>query len=268
MTHPTDGIQLKLERASEHLKVLHQEVSAFLDGEAHGIITDFHSEPGCMLLKARVSQSPPPHFAVLIGETLYHLRACLDYLACELTKLNHCPVTTKVEFPIFDKREAFRKGRAIRIGGMTPRYQAVIQREQPFRRSEGSPHDDSLWLLHALAKADRHQFLHLTVSAVDVAIVQFRPKAAVARFVLLDRHFGPLTGDTTVARFGVLRGPRLDVEVDAQLRFDVVFSRDGPAAGRPVLRTLSDMVIRVAELLRQFGPYDRAPWQSVPLADT
>ena len=257
MPQPYAGIAAKLNRGVEHLKGLRGEINTFLNSDANGVINDFDSEPGCLLVKAFVRDDPPPRCSVLIGEFLYQFRSALDHLACELTSLNNQPVDSDVEFPIFDDPDKFRRNgnltKAIkkRIGGIEPAKQAIIEGEQPFKGLYGPPHDDPLWLLYELSNFDRHQALHLMNAYTDQCFIELRPPQHRGRFVELDTFYGLLKGETTIARFAIRPGPEFDVEVQANARLDVSFGQSGPCAGRPVLYTLGDIGLRVGKIIEK-----------------
>lgn len=257
MPEPYTGIAPKLKRGIEHLKELRGEINTFLESDANGVVTDFDSEPGCLLVKAFVGNDPPPRFGILIGEILYHFRSTLDHLACELTKANNQPVDRNVEFPIFDDPRRFSSNGNLtaaiqkRIGGIHPAKQVVIEREQPFKEIHGPPHDDPLWLLYELSNFDRHQALHLMNAYTDESSIELRPPEARGRFVELERFYGPLKEERTIARFAILQGPEFDVEVRANVRLDVSFGQSGPCPGRPVLYTLGDIGMRVGKIIEK-----------------
>jgi len=257
MNEPPDPIRLKLNRGVNQLKELYGLIEAFVTGDSNGVRNDFESEPNYLLVKAFTNDEPPPIWSLLIGESLYHLRSVLDHLVCELTVANNQIVDSKVEFPIFDDGDRFRnpvtgqltKPIRDRIGRLDVSKQAIIEGNQPFKGLYGSPHDDPLWFLYELSNFDRHQALHFVSAYSDESSIELEPPEARSRFVRVNTFYGPLKGETTIARFAILRGPQLDVKVTSKVRFDVAFSQPGPLTDRPVLRTLGGIGVRVAELV-------------------
>ncbi len=262
MTDTDYAIAYKLTRATKHLKALHRTIDRFLKGKANGIANDFTSEPGYLIVKAFSRSGPPPSCSGLIGEILYHQRAALDYMACELARYNKQVVDDLVEFPIFLERDRFRSpvtGNLTpsvekRIGLLRPDHQAVIEDEQPFQGRHGKPEDDPLWLLYRLSNFDRHQFIHLTSIITNTSFHDFTPSEAAARFKQISVTYGAFESQAEVARFAILRGPALDVEVQSNVRFDVAFGDKGPGAGRPVLNTLGAIGVRIGEIIQRFTP--------------
>ena len=262
MTDTDYAIAYKLTRATKHLKALHRTIERFLKGKANGVINDFTSEPGYLIVKAFSHSEPPPSCSGLIGETLYHQRAALDYMACDLARYNKQVVDDHVEFPIFLERDKFRNpvtGNLTgavekRIGLLRPDHQTVIEDEQPFQGRHGKPEDDPLWLLYRLSNFDRHQFIHLTSIITNASFHNFTPREAAARFEQVSVTYGAFESQAEVARFRLLGGPELDVHVQSDVRFDVAFDDNGPGAGRPVRHTLADIGVRIVEIMQRFTP--------------
>jgi hypothetical protein len=260
-------ISIKLARVAKHLDSINEEISRLVKSEDCGIIPDFKSEPGYLVVKAYMRSAPSPLVSIYIGEALYHLRSALDHLVCYLTENNHEVVHNKVEFPIFFKREDFRdEGGALkaailsRIGGLTPEHQALIEGEQPFQGKYGSPEDDPLWWLYGLSNFDRHQFLHLVGATILSGHNVFTPEWFADRyFTQISSRYGAFEGETEVARFRVAPAaydvtPIVAVQVNSNLAFGIAFDEKGPGAGRPVIGTLKEIGQRVTLLVARFFP--------------
>ncbi len=101
MTNSDRAIGYKLTRGMRQLKTLERRIKRYLNGQANGIVNDFTSEPGYLVVRAFSRREPPPTCSALIGEYLYHERAALDYMACELVRRNNKIVDKHAEWPIF-----------------------------------------------------------------------------------------------------------------------------------------------------------------------
>src|SRR5437879_1341422 len=161
-------LAVKLARGLKHLESISAEIDAIVASDACGIVPDFKSEPGFLVVKAFMRETVSPMCSVYIGEALYQLRSTLDHLVCHLTESNGQAVTTKTGFPIFLQDVEFRDATgtltpAVRrlIEGLTPKQQAAIEAEQPFQRKFGKPEDDPLWWLYGAWNDDRHRFIRL-----------------------------------------------------------------------------------------------------------
>src|SRR3972149_8814104 len=132
------GVAYKLTRAIHHSRTLNKRIDRFLKSKANGVANDFNGED--LVVKAFPHRPPPPSCSALIGEILYHQRASLDYMACELARRNQQPVDDHVEFPIFTDPDAFRNPvsgnltPAIkkRIGLLRLDHKAIFEAEKPF----------------------------------------------------------------------------------------------------------------------------------------
>ena len=259
MTNTELAVAYKLRRGMRQLKTLERRIKRFLNGKANGIVNDFSSESGYLVVRAFSRRPPPPTCSALIGEYLYHERAALDYMACELARRNNKIVDKHVEWPIFCERDDFRNpvsGQLTpaikqRIGLIASKYHAIIEEEQPFQRRYGQPEDDPLAILYELSNYDRHQFIHLTSVVTNASFHDFTPREAAARFQQVSVSYGAFENNTEVARFRILSGPELDVNVQSDVRFDVAFDKEGPGAGQPVLSTLGGIGVRVGKILEQ-----------------
>lgn len=261
MTDTDYAIRFKLDRAIHHLKLLERLVKSFLRSDANEVINDFTSEPGYLLVKVVSHREPPEILSVLIGEFLYHVRASLDYVACELTRYNQQSVDEDVEFPIFMRGDKFRnpvsgqltQGVSKRIGRLRADHQAIIEDEQPFQGRYGTPEDDPLAILYRLSNFDRHQFVHVVSTITNASFNTFTPSHLAARFKRLDVQYGAFRSQAVVAKYGILDGPTADVHVQSDVRFNIAFDQEGPGGGRPILKTTADIFIRVGEVIKRLN---------------
>lgn len=251
----------KLIRAGEHLENLKGQVNDFLaDEESIEIVNDYETEPNFLVIRAIPLRPTPVDFYILTGEILYHLRAALDYLACQLVEANKQIVEDHVEWPIFIDPAKFGKvgnltpGLARKIGKIKPRHQQMILDEQPFARWHGRPKQDPLALLYELARLDRHRFLHISRVVATLGRVTFQPAEAAARFRKVDTTYGALEEDTAVLRYAILQGKESQVEVKCEVRLNVAFGQRVPYASYYIVPTLAAICVRVGEIAETFQP--------------
>ena len=82
MTDPLEGCRAKVERAKEHLYVLHSEYVAFFDRNPFGFANYTNPADGEQVFLARISRQPPTaRWGVIAGEIVHQLRSALDLLA-------------------------------------------------------------------------------------------------------------------------------------------------------------------------------------------
>lgn len=265
MTDPL-WLAIKLARGVKHLDNINEEVKALVASDACGINPDFSSEPGFLVIKAYMHETPSPLCSVYVGEALYQLRSALDHLVCHLTESNGQVVTNRTGFPIFLQQAEFRDATGnltppVRrlIDGLPPKQRAAIEDEQPFQGKFGAPEDDPLWWLYKLSNFDRHRFIHIVGSATLMAHDDFAPKWFADRyFTLISQNFGAFEGDMEVARYRIdpaandVGPPQVEVQVHSHVSFGIAFDRPGPGEGRPVVTTLKAIGERVARLAAAF----------------
>jgi hypothetical protein len=269
MTDTDYAITVRLQRAARLSNLLRRIVSRYVKSDAIEVVNDFASAPGFLIVRVASYQGPPEICSVLAGEVLYHYRAALNYIACELTRYNGRSVSRSVEYPICLRPEDYRdpatgrltKSVKDRIGRMRPSDQVAIEREQPFNRYQ-PPEGDPLAILQNLSNYDRHQFIHLTAVSTNMSSNVFTPAHASSRFEQVSVNHGFVGDMREVARYQITPGPELDVHVQSDVRCDVAFSLDAPGGGRQVVKTLGAIGVRLGELITCFEPWKGVLWDA------
>ena len=113
----------------------------------------------------------PPMVGVLIGETIYNLRAALDYLIYELAFLDSTHIQNKTQFPIEDSEDGWLGHIPTYLKGVSVGHQAVIKQLQPYYGCDWTGR------LRDLSNPDKHK--SLTVLRLDLFIGD--AKAAATR---------------------------------------------------------------------------------------
>jgi hypothetical protein len=249
----------KLARAEEHLQNLKVQVNDFLgNDESNRIVNDFDTDPNYLIVRAIPLLSTPVDFYILTGEILYHCRAALDYLACQLTEANKTIVDDYTEWPIFTDPAKFGKigsftwGVERKIGKIDARHQQMIRDEQPFARWHGQPDQDPLAILYELARLDRHRFLHMSQVTATLSRVTIEPPEVAARLRRVSTTYGPLEENTEVLRYAILQGPETQMKVQCDVRLNVAFSQR--YTSRYIVPTLAASCVRVGEIAQTFRP--------------
>src|ERR1035438_3314902 len=100
MDNPLDGINEKLKRSHENIVNLESEIAAFLQAGEYSIVEN--EDLGLLRekVKHQASRPIPLRFSVLAGETIHHLRSCLDYVAWGLSSQQYrLSSPSSIEFP-------------------------------------------------------------------------------------------------------------------------------------------------------------------------
>src|SRR6202008_4862235 len=83
MADPLAGARLKIIRAEQHLRSLHDEIGAYLQTDPYKFPVEFDDDAGIME-PAVITHDPPLELGCIVGDCLGNLRASLDYIAWQL----------------------------------------------------------------------------------------------------------------------------------------------------------------------------------------
>lgn len=172
---------LKLQRAGQHLKELEGEIDGWVQGDGYSIRIEPDPDPQHREYEIKayilreITEDP---FSLLIGDFLQNARAALDYIAfalCEAgaegglsdeTALNvGFPVVGDVDREGFSGRggDRFDQLASQKIPTVTKPVRTAIEESQPYYTGGELWAYEPLWVLHELARFDRHRFLHPAV---------------------------------------------------------------------------------------------------------
>lgn len=169
---------LKLQRASKHLKDLQFEINRWMKGEGYSVRVEPDPDPQHREYEIRayilreVTEDP---FSLLIGDFLQNARAALDYVAFALCEAGaegglSDEAARDVGYPIIGDmdREGFSGRGGDRFDEIAPQkiptvseaVRTIIEESQPYYTGGSLWAYEALWVLHELARLDRHRFLH------------------------------------------------------------------------------------------------------------
>lgn len=95
----------------------------------------------------------PAIFSILVGESIYNLRASLDYLVYELAILDSGSIQHGTQFPIEDASQGWQRHVPTFLNGLSVIHQAAIERLQPYNRCDWTK------TLRELSNPDKHRTL-------------------------------------------------------------------------------------------------------------
>jgi len=202
-----DGAYVRLERAEEHLAELRSISSDLIKMEREVVLEGIRAN-----MKFGPSAPIPLKYSVLIGETIYNLRASLDYLVYQLALLDSGTEQDRTQFPIYDTQNGFRGRRRSCLRGINGTHTAAIERLQPYNGV-----DWTKWL-QSLSNPDKH------------------------RHLIIPKHDGTVKSTTTP-------DPAKPTKVEVHLRISqyIAFNE-----GLPVIDTLEKITLEVANVLASF----------------
>lgn len=171
MTPSLKGIDQKLNRAVTHINNLDQAIERFRDKKPWSVRVQKDTQDGkpvgrLVAVKNHAVGPPDVEIVLLAGEALCQLRFALNHFIHQLVLL-HDPAfkiedSRQHQFPIFERPDgphgyATKAGRM--IDGVPKSIASDIEREQPYMRHPGNPHDDTLWMLNSLNNTDKHRLI-------------------------------------------------------------------------------------------------------------
>jgi len=231
-------------RAKQHLTRFKRETRAFW--------RSFRPSKGYINPKAggtiriQLSQSLiPAMLGILIGETIYNLRATLDYLVYELAILDSGQIQKDTQFPIEDTESGWqlhmngtKRGKVFDWGcylrGLTPSHKACIKLLQP---CYGCRWTD---ILRSVSNPDKHKTLTIVRATQTLSV-----KPVTKGPVFLNPS---VEGKTTL--FHVKINPKDEtMDMNADLTFQIAFDD-----GLPVVETIEELHRQVIHVLDIFYP--------------
>ena len=262
MTHRLDGIRFKRERAWGQLNGLKAEMRAFIDSDPYQPRLKHYPESEQLAIWVEAVREPDPVWNIKIGEIVYNLRCCLDYLTCELFLIKNCKeVPRRLQFPIFMQKSRFiNEGIWNHLPGIDKTHVEMIRSEQPFSIADGGTGEgrkSPLWHLYKLSNTDKHRTLQLTGYMVREYHFAF-PEVTIpfTKFTLECLKSGPIQKDATLWRgklIGATEWPFSEDDVQGALAIDIVFDRNVPVVGGWLThQTLADIANRTDRILKLF----------------
>ena len=184
------SVNLKLDRASEHMDTVSRQTEAFIKRKPAPF--DFWTKETSgagksrkYVLRAIIREEPPRELGLAIGDAVQNMRHALDHLVYELSSPS-ARRDGKTQFPVYDDRCRFEVLGAPLIKGISGDERTLIERLQPYQATYAA-RDHPLAILNRLANQDKHRVLLPLVAAVnhtgtwigstnaDIQIIEFNP---------------------------------------------------------------------------------------------
>jgi len=264
----------KYERAKEHFEAMRSEVVAFLKpSRPCDLVVQFDGESHEYVVRAQVLRQPPIRLSLIVGDCLHNARSALDHLVWQLIFKHSGKDATRCEFPIFCDRDDYllgplqpAQGKAAshrrnpggrKITGVDPRVKAIIERLQPYNRTDGPADLHPLYLLHNLDNRDKHRVLNLAITTVRPQGLNLSNLVNV-RHRVLSQATGALEDGTEFARFKLERADDAipgKVYLNTNLESEITFDKEGPGRGLPVADVLDGIMQSVSDVFVALEPF-------------
>ena len=230
-----DGAYQRVKRARKHLANLKKRVNALRQVIYDSIVIErkpalFQLPDGRkvkgLLGSARATLVKSPYIiTILVGETIYNLRAALDYLIYELAKFDSKQIVEGTQFPIEDSVQGFNsrtgdlsvKRKGVYLRGISDKHIAIIKGLQPCYGCQWTK------VLRGISNPDKHRELTIIRRGVGLNIVP----GGRAEVIIAGKP----------------------VEVKDTISIDIAFSD-----GTPIIETLEQLHSEITKVLDLFKP--------------
>lgn len=222
-----DGAYQRVGRAGKHLTNLNRRVNTVRQTIVDGVVFERKPQkfqlPNGRIVNGVLGSATfpinfpiPPIINILIGETIYNLRAALDYLIYDLAILDSGQVIDGTQFPIDDTVEGFKGRRKNFLKGLSDKHIAAIERLQPCYGCNWTKD------IRVLSNPDKHRHLTVIRHPVNISLTEGSTEAIIA-------------------------GQTVDVKKDISI--NIAFSN-----GMPVVETLKRLKLEITKTLDAFTP--------------
>jgi len=224
---PLNGAYKRVERAGKHLTNLNRRVNIAQQAIIDSVVLQrkpqkFQLSDGRVVngvlgsVTFPLNAPIPPIINILIGETIYNLRAALDYLIYDLARLDSGKVINGTQFPIEDVVKRFKGRRNTFLKGLSDEHVAAVEGLQPCHGCHWTK------ILRDISNPDKHRHLTFVRHPINISLSEGSTEAIIA-------------------------GKAVDVKKDiyAQIAF---------SDGMPVVETLNKLKVEITKTLDAFKP--------------
>jgi hypothetical protein len=256
---PIERLLLKTKRADKHVQDFVSEWAKFTKANPH--TTAFTTNPKTGNRTYSLIRAPriPAEFSLLIGDIVYNLRSALDNLAYHLVKIGGGTTRqlSDVYFPICASASEYKTGGHRKIQGMRKEAKEFIDALQPYLGGAG----EYLCHLRDLNNFDKHKLLVPVWSLCTAHTALRSQRVVLARFFRRqETEFKEafFVAKNKLTNFPLKPGDELLTvaasDVDEKMHFvlDIAFGEPKIVKGNPVIETLHEMRIYVAEIISSF----------------
>lgn len=225
MSHPLDGVALRIERAIKHFDELEKMFVSFREANIDKVSIGYDPGPPQRLpVFFDPSLVIPLRLSLPVSDCIHNLRGALDYLIFELSILDSGTIQKGTQFPIEDNPQVFHQTRRnTSLRGLSDDHVRAIEFLQPYNGVEWTKS------LRSISNPDKHQHLVIMKPQLSSSI------------------FAHSVGDIDDFEFSV-NGEQMYVKKKD------VFSIGFSDSESPVIETLNSLQVRVRQTIDAFKP--------------
>jgi hypothetical protein len=221
---PYESAWLKWAMAVTNARVLVDNVETYANEQELKMHSRFatYYEPNrrCVVLVVTEATDPfPVLWGVLLGETAYGFRCCLDHLAWALYKRGRTPNLSErrerdVALPIYGTREGFNRALDSKLPGVRRADRKIVRRYEPYRPGESRAHQHVFTVLQEPSNEDKHRAIQRVVPITSqIQFSNFEAIDCIVRRAKPGGFGGRLEPGAELMRFYVKKtgpNPRID----------------------------------------------------------
>jgi hypothetical protein len=252
-------IQVKTERAKEHIGDLDSAMSIFHNGKPYEFSTKRDPQTRQLIYYMSKVDCVPMCFATITGDIIQNLRSALDHLAQQLFLVgtsNPRP-GRHTSFLIEQSAGKYKTRLPRRTKGMRQDAISALSAIEPYKGGKGH----EFWVLHELNNIDKHRLLvtvgstfqGINVAALGPARIERligSPVPSADVFLIAADNPGPLK----VGNKLFIDAPDAEVNEKMDFRFDIALSEPGVIDGKPLLETVQHFHDLVSDTVLRFKP--------------
>ena len=231
MANELRGVELRLERASEHCDALRHEARMFMMVEppAYGMQADDNAlDSGEHIIKAKIFRRPSPRMGIIAADAAHNLRASLDMIAWKLALGGRNPPPdndTQTAFPICSDKSAWASNSTKRmLKRMDPERIDVIESLQPYNRP--APECFKLQIVQSIDNWAKHKAIP------DVLTFHVSSISRRSNHQITSLQIGAFNDGDELCRVRPLGDPKESFK--AHLMIHVGLAKEAPGYGLPL----------------------------------
>lgn len=232
MANELQGVEIRLERAIEHIDALRHEGRMFMMElpQPYGSAIDPKPINGEYVVRAKIVRSPSGRLGALAADGVHNLRSALDMIAWQLALKSATPPPEgdrDTAFPIVSKPEYWKAGRTQKMLKWIDDPDAIkaIEACQPYN----DPVFRRLLFVQALDNWSKHHTLPDLLAFRATRLRMISETWEIVRF-----EGGPVNDGDEIARARRINAAsNPDEHYQAWLLCHICFAKDGPGRGYP-----------------------------------
>jgi hypothetical protein len=202
--------ELKANRAFEHLQTLEAELENYYCDSPWSVQRRDDLDRGRHVINISL-KDPGERIYILAGDFAHCLRCTLDHIVYALVTngIGKLPTDPRIMWPVLELPNPEKLKQRTR--GMAPEARQLIEQFQPYHF--GNPKENPIWQLTKLDNIDKHRYLAIHETALDMHFPQLKQTDDIVR----DAELSEITLPLAHSKTEMLLNPRPSAALGAKL---------------------------------------------------